>query len=142
MPAVNIDTKGLGEAVAGVGKAALDIRAAITGQAVLDPTKQADLEMKLAEVDAQVMAAQAAVDAAEVARGGFAGNWRPALGWTCAAAFAYQYVIAPLGTWGLSLLGVAVAAPRLDLSELTPLVLGMLGLVGARSYEKAKGVAR
>jgi len=134
--AVNIDTKGLGEAVAGVGKAALDIRAAITGQAVLDPSKQADLEMKLADLDAQVMTAQASLDAAEAAKGGFAGNWRPALGWICVVGLAFKFLLFPLLTYaGLSI-------PAIDTSDMMTLVLGMLGLVGARTVEKIRGVAR
>lgn len=136
MPAVNIDIKGLGEAVAGVGKAALDIRAAITGTAVLDPSKEADLQMKLADVDAQIQAAQAAIDAAEVAKGGFAGNWRPALGWLCVVGLACKFVVFPV----LSYFGLKV--PELDTSEMMTLVLGMLGLVGARTMEKIRGVAR
>ncbi len=142
MPAINIDTKGLGEAVGAIGGLAKDVRAAVTGKAVIDPDKQAELDLKMADIEAKLLEAQATINGAEAARGGFAGNWRPFLGWICGFAFAYQFVLAPLGTWGLGLAGIAVSAPRLDLSELTPLVLGMLGLVGARSYEKAKGVAR
>lgn len=136
MAAVNIDTKGIGEAVGGIGKAALDIRAAITGKAVLDPAKEAELEMKLAEVEAQVAAAQTAVNAAEAAKGGFAGNWRPALGWVCVLGLATKFLLIP----GLTYFGLA--APVLDTSEMMTLVVGMLGLVGARSYEKGRGVAR
>lgn len=142
MPAINIDTKGIGEAVGSIGTLAKDIRAAITGKAVLDPTKEAELEMKLAEMDAMAMSAQARINEAEAVKGGFAGNWRPLLGYTCVAAIAYQYVIAPLGTWALSLFGVNIVAPQLDMATLMPLVLGLLGLVAARSYEKGKGVAR
>lgn len=142
MAAINVDTKGIGEAVGALGGLAKDIRAAVTGKSVLDPAKEAEIEQKWAEIESQLLTAQAKIDEAEVAKGGFAGNWRPFLGWTCGAAFAYQFVIAPLGTWALAFLGHQVQAPRLDLSELSPLVLGMLGLVGARSYEKRHGVAR
>lgn len=136
MAAVNIDTAGLGAAVAGVGKAALDIRAAITGQAVLDPAKQAELEIALAAHEAQVAAAQAAINAAEAAKGGFAGNWRPALGWLCVVGLGCKFVAFPV----LSYFGLAV--PVLDTSEMMTLVVGMLGLVGARTAEKIRGVAR
>jgi hypothetical protein len=136
MAAVNIDTAGIGQAVGALGGLAKDIRAAITGTAVLDPTKQAEIDLKLAEIDAQVMAAQSAVNLAEVAKGGFAGNWRPFVGWTCGAAFAFKFLGAPILTYfGLS-------APTLDTSEMMPLLLALLGMVGARSFEKARGVAR
>lgn len=144
MAGVNIDTKGIGEAVGAVGGLLKDARAAITGKAVLDPDKEAELELKWAEIESNLLLAQAKINEAETLKGGFAGNWRPFLGWVCGLAFAYQFLFAPLGTWALGLAGIAIAAPRLDMSELSPLVLGMLGLglVGARSYEKAKGVAR
>lgn len=134
--AFNIDVKGLGDAVAGIGSAAKDIRAAITGQSVLDPSKQAELEMRLADLDAQMMLAQAKVNEAEANKGGFAGNWRPALGWICVLGLAAKFLIIP----GLTYFGFP--APVLDTSEMMTLVLGMLGLVGARSFEKYKGVAR
>lgn len=134
--AVSIDTKGLGEAVGAIGGLAKDLRAAITGKSVLDPDKQAEVEMKLAELDARFTEAQNAINLAETAKGGFAGNWRPALGWVCVLGLATKFLLIPALTYfGLS-------APELDTSEMMTLVLGMLGLVGARSFEKAKGVAR
>lgn len=136
MPAVNIDTKGLGEAVGALGGLAKDIRAAITGKAVLDPAAEAALEAKLAEIDAQVMSAQAAINLAEAAKGGFAGNWRPALGWCCVLGLSFKFLAAPVMTY------FGLAAPALDSSEMMTLVVGMLGLVGARSFDKAKAVAR
>jgi len=136
MAGINIDTAGIGTAVSGIGKAALDIRAAITGKAVVDPAAQAALEQAALAIEAQVAQAQAAVDAAEVARGGFAGNWRPALGWICVLGLGCKFLVFPLLTY------FGLAAPVLDTSEMMTLVVGMLGLVGARSYEKAKGVAR
>jgi hypothetical protein len=82
------------------------------------------------------MQAQAAINLAETAKGGFAGNWRPALGWLCVVGLACKFVFFPV----LSYFGLAV--PTLDTSEMMTLVFGMLGLVGARTVEKVKGVAR
>jgi uncharacterized membrane protein len=136
MPAINIDTKGIGEAVGAVGTLAKDIRAAVTGKAVVDPEAQAALEAKILEIEAQVAQAQAKVNEAEVVRGGFAGNWRPALGWVCVLGLAVKFLVAP----GLTYFGLA--APELDTSEMMTLIVGMLGLVGVRTWEKIKGVAR
>lgn len=136
MAAVNIDTAGIGQAVGALGGLAKDIRSAITGKAVLDPTKEAELEQAALAIEAQVATAQAAIDAAEVAKGGFAGNWRPALGWIMVLAFGFKFLVYPTLTY------FKLSAPVIDTSEMIPLLIGMLGLVGARSYEKAKGVAR
>ena len=55
---------------------------------------------------------------------------------------AYQFVFAPLLTWGAALLGHPVVTPTLDLSTLMTLLLGMLGLGGMRTVEKLNGVAK
>jgi hypothetical protein len=136
MAGISIDTAGLGTAISSLGGLAKDLRAAITGTSVLDPTKQAELESHLADIDAQVMAAQSAIDAAEAVKGGFAGNWRPFLGWICGLGLAFKFLGAPVLTYfGFSI-------PNIDTSEMMTLVLAMLGLVGARTVEKVKGVAR
>jgi hypothetical protein len=45
--------------------------------------------------------------------------------------------------WGAFVFGVDLTdAPELDTSELTTILLGMLGLGGLRTYEKRLGVAR
>ena len=67
----------------------------------------------------------------------FVAGWRPAIGWVCGAALAYQYLIRPflIGMFGFP------AMPALD-DNLWQLMLGMLGLGGLRTWEKTKGVAK
>lgn len=72
----------------------------------------------------------------------FVGGWRPALGWTCAFAFAFIYVLGPLITWSTTLAGYPVPLPNFNTEALMTLTLGMLGLGGLRTLEKMKGVAR
>ena len=66
----------------------------------------------------------------------FVAGWRPSVGWVCCTALASNYIIFPL----LKAAGVDVAA--LDLATMLPILLGMLGLGGMRTYEKRTGVAR
>jgi hypothetical protein len=133
--AINIDTAGIGQAVGAIGGLLKDARAAITGKSVTDPAAQAAFDQATLAIEAEVAKAQAAIDAAEAAKGGFAGTWRPALGWVCVAAFAFKYLFAPFLTY------FGLAVPSLDTSELYPLLFGMLGLVASRSFDKVKGVA-
>lgn len=71
----------------------------------------------------------------------FVSGWRPAIGWVCACALAYEYILRPLATWGVTAFGHQMPAlPGLD-DNLWQLMMGMLGLGGLRSYEKIKGVA-
>lgn len=126
----------------GIGDAAIGIRTAITGEAPLDPTKRAEIEMQLAQIEQSATLAQLAVNQAEAASPSvFKGGWRPAVGWTCALAFFTQFVAMPLGTWFLSVFkGTVVPMPVLDMGVLMNLLLGMLGLGGLRTWEKIKGI--
>ena len=72
----------------------------------------------------------------------FVAGWRPAVGWTCAFALAGNYLFIPMANFTLTLVGNPVQVPLLDLETMMPVLLGMLGLGGFRSFEKMKGVAR
>jgi hypothetical protein len=72
----------------------------------------------------------------------FVAGARPAIMWICAFALAWQYILAPMGAWALAIWYPVVTLPELGTEELTGLVMALLGLGAARSYEKSKGVAR
>lgn len=113
-----------------------------------DPEKKAQAQLELAKLattgELQAMAMQADINKLESqSENVLATSWRPAVGWTCALAFAYQYLFAPIGTFiYVASTGHALPAelPRLD-DSITELLLGMLGLGALRTYEKVKGVA-
>ena len=63
-------------------------------------------------------------------------GWRPAIGWVCALAMAYQYLVRPF----LVAFNPVLAFPGLD-DNLWQLLAGMLGLGGLRTFEKLNGVA-
>ncbi len=71
----------------------------------------------------------------------FTSGWRPAIGWICGAAFGIQFVFGPLASWGSRLYGHPVDFPPMDIGAMMPVLLGMLGLGGLRTYEKVKGAA-
>jgi hypothetical protein len=71
----------------------------------------------------------------------FVSGWRPALGWICGLACAWNWVGLPIAKLGLALYGVTIELSPADVSEMMPILLGMLGLTGFRSLEKIKGVA-
>jgi hypothetical protein len=66
----------------------------------------------------------------------FQSSWRPATAWVCVAGFAVNFLISPL----LAPFGIDV--PQADTSTMLPVLMGMLGLGGMRSYEKTKGLTR
>lgn len=69
-------------------------------------------------------------------------GWRPAIGWSCALAFAFLYVIGPIVTWVASWYGVTITLPQFNSADLMSLTFGMLGIAGFRTFEKVKGVTR
>ena len=71
----------------------------------------------------------------------FVSGWRPAIGWVCALALAYQYLVRPLaGTIAMMTGHTLPPLPGLD-DNLWQLMMGMLGMGGLRTFEKVQGVA-
>ena len=70
----------------------------------------------------------------------FVAGWRPFVGWVSGSGFGVQFVIGPLVEWMAALFGHPVKFPQMDLGTMMPMLLGMLGLGGMRSYEKVQGV--
>ena len=69
-------------------------------------------------------------------------GWRPGAGWICVAALGMQYVARPLISWIAAVSGHPLPSlPGID-DNLWQLLVGLLGLGGLRSYEKASGVAK
>jgi hypothetical protein len=87
--------------------------------------------------------AQIEVNKAEAASASlFKGGWRPAVGWVCAMALFYHFILQPVLLFGVAVSGVAIPAlPEFDMASLMPILLGMLGLGGLRTVEKIKGKA-
>ena len=69
-------------------------------------------------------------------------GWRPAIGWACACAFAFLYVVGPVVVWVASWYGATITLPQFNSADLMSLTFGMLGIAGFRTFEKVKGVAR
>jgi hypothetical protein len=139
MGLINLEgIKGVGEIFTGIGSLAKDIRTAITG---VDPAKQAEIELKLVEMENAAMLSQVEINKIEAAsQSKFVSWWRPCCGWVCVAALALTYLLLPLVSWALQLAGQTITLFKVDMSELYPLLIALLGLGGLRSWEKVKGV--
>lgn len=66
----------------------------------------------------------------------FQSSWRPLAGYTCVLGLMVNFLIAPIAA------GFGVDIPQADAGVMMPLLLGMLGLGGARSFERVKGVGK
>ena len=92
-----------------------------------------------AELIAEINKAQLEVNKVEAGHTSrFVSGWRPFTGWICATAMAYHFILQPLLTFVLYTFGNEIALPTFDMTTLTTVLLGMLGLGGMRSFEKVK----
>lgn len=110
----------------------------ILGKFIQDKDKRAALAHEIAtmsERHAQEIAlAQISVNKAEASAGTFRGGWRPAVGWVCALGFGVNFLISPIAA------GFGFIVPQADVATMMPVLMGLLGLGGMRSFEKSKGI--
>ncbi len=120
---------------------ALDIGKTLVERLVPDKAGQAKAIAELERMEQQgeldLLMGQLEANRQEAAHPSiFVAGWRPFVGWVCAIALANNYLLVPY---------LSAAFPEiipLDMSMMMPVLLGMLGLGGMRSFEKFKGVAR
>jgi hypothetical protein len=104
---------------------------------------KADMEAALVKAANEAAMAQVEVNKIEAGHASvFVAGWRPAIGWVCAAALAWAFIVAPVASWTMAALGVRETLPAIGTDNLFELVLAMLGLGGLRTFEKMRGVAR
>jgi Mg/Co/Ni transporter MgtE len=70
----------------------------------------------------------------------FVSGWRPALGWVAVLGMFGNYITIPFTNFVLALLEIDITIPLISLETMMPIVMGMLGLGGLRTFEKHKGV--
>jgi len=133
----SISAGAVGGLLGGIGTLAKDIRQAITGD--LPAEKQAEIEVKLLEIQNVATVAQTKINEIEAASEKlFVAGWRPFIGWVCGIALAYNYIAMPLIVWTtLCFYPEAPEMPILETEELYTLLGGMLGLGWLRSKDKA-----
>ena len=108
-----------------------------------DPAKKAEAQLKPLELqqngELAQMQAQTSINVEEAKSASvFIAGWRPFVGWACGMAFAINFVVGPMGVFAAALLGKTVVFPTIALSEMMPVLLGMLGLGAYRTFEKVK----
>jgi len=62
----------------------------------------------------------------------FQSSWRPLIGWISGLSLGINYMVAPICA------GFGVTIPQADMSVMMPLMFGMLGIGGMRSFDKFK----
>ena len=66
-----------------------------------------------------------------------------ALGWVCAIAFLYHFILKDLIIFVCAVAGITMPdLPSFDMGTLLTVLGGMLGIGGLRTYEKQKGLTK
>ncbi len=126
--------------------ALLDIGSKVIDKIFPDPTAAANAKLELLKLqqngDLAVMAGQMKINEIEAGNTSiFVSGWRPAIGWVCGGACAWNWIGLPIVKVGLGLLAIKLELAPANLTEMMPILLGMLGLGGLRTLEKVNGVA-
>jgi hypothetical protein len=101
-----------------------------------------DIEAQLSAHLATIDLAQLEVSKQEAAhRSIFVAGWRPFIGWSCGSALAWTYIVQPVLSFILAQTGHLVPLPLLDMGQMMPVLMGLLGLGGLRTFEKFKKVS-
>lgn len=125
----------------------------IINKVIPDKEKQAEAQLKLVELqqsgDLKELEAAVQRDVEQIALNKveaqspsfFKSAWRPFIGWTCGVGFAYAVIIYPVMTWVAVVFNVS-PPPNIEADILFPVMMGLLGLGGMRSFEKFKGITK
>ena len=84
----------------------------------------------------EIALAQIALNTADAKGNFFQSSWRPLCGHVCVLGLAVNFLISPIAA------GFGVDVPQADMSVMMPVLMGMLGLAGMRTYEKKSGVQK
>jgi hypothetical protein len=116
-------------------KVAADAKLAVLTMAQNGQLEVLHEESKLAQGQQDINKVEAASTNWKVA------GWRPYIGWICGTAMAYKFIVQPLLVFGFAAFGHPLVLPVLDWTEMSTVLMGMLGLGGLRTYEKVRGAS-
>jgi hypothetical protein len=126
--------------------AILDIGSKVIDRVWPDPSQAAAAKLELFKLqqsgELQQIMGQLDINKTEAANASvFVSGWRPFIGWTCGAACAWNWVGISVAKVVAAFFQYPIVLTPADLSEMLPVLMGMLGLGALRTVEKMKGVA-
>ena len=110
----------------------------LAGKFIQDKDKAAELAHSLSTMadrhSQEALLAQLEVNKIEAAGNWFQASWRPLCGYVCVLGLMVNFLVSPICA------GFGVNIPQADMGVMMPVLTGMLGLAGMRSFEKVKKV--
>jgi hypothetical protein len=135
-----MDITGIGTAVTGVKD--------ILGMFFPDKTEEEKAKMaqafQLVQLQFEADKAQVETNTEEAKNPSiFVSGWRPFIGWVCGSACAWNWIGISVVKTACTLLEYKILVPiePASLTEMMPVLLGLLGLGAMRTVEKIQGVA-
>ena len=111
--------------------------------------EKAQAKIKLKELDNALNKAQTDINLADTKStatglGGLLQRiWRPLIGFSCALAIFWEFVLKQFIVFFLAVFKIeTMPLPSLDMGVLMPLVMSLLGMATLRTYEKQKGLSK
>ncbi len=112
----------------------------LAGKFIQDKDQAAKLAHELSTMadkhSQEALLAQIEVNKTEAQGNWFQASWRPLCGYVCVLGLAVNFLISPIAA------GFGFVVPQADMSIMMPVLTGMLGLAGMRSFEKVKKVSK
>jgi hypothetical protein len=122
--------------------AALDIGGKLIDRLWPDPAQRDAAKLELLKMQQAGELGQVAVNQEEAKSASvFVAGWRPFIGWVCGTACAWNWIGLPIAKFLCAFAGRTLTLAPADLSEMWPLLMGMLGLGALRTVEKLRDKA-
>lgn len=126
--------------------AILEIGSKVIDRVWPDPAQAAAAKLELFKLqqsgELQQIMGQLEINKAEAANASvFVSGWRPFIGWICGIACAWNWIGISIAKVVAAFLQYPINLAPADLSEMMPVLMGMLGLGALRTVEKIQGVA-
>jgi len=124
----------------------LDIGGKVIDRVWPDPAQAAAAKFELFKLqqsgELAQMAGQMKINEVEAASPSvFVSGWRPFIGWVCGVSCAWNWMGLSIAKTVFELMGKHIELAPASITEMMPILMGMLGLGAYRTIEKIKGVA-
>jgi len=107
------------------------------------------IKIKLQELENEINSKQMEVNLADAKStatdisGILQRSWRPLIGFSAALGIFFEYVLKPFIVFFLGLFQIEVGPlPQMNMEQLMPLVMTLLGMAGLRTFEKNKNITK
>ena len=126
-----------------IAESVIGIADKVLGKFIPDKTLRDQLHHELNMAFHEANLAQLEVNKQEAAsQSMFVAGWRPSVGWICSISMGYHFILQPLLIFILRATGNDIELPDFDFSQLSTILMALLGMSGLRTYEKTKNVAK